>query len=647
MTDPYLPIADYGAIGNLRTVALVGRNGSIDWYPLPELDSPTVFAAILDRRRGGRFRIAPLGVMSGEQRYLDGTNVLETTFQTPDGTLTVTDFMPLSGDIEGRGASHAPAEIHRLLTVHGGPVDVELEWAPRPDYARARAVVERVAGGFRAAMADADGGELLLTGVGGDGEVREDETGPTVHVRLHLSDGERRAIVLRAGSGAAPVELQETLEAVRQTVTAWRGWVHRDSASADRSWAGEWADLIVRSELVLKLLVFAESGAIAAAATSSLPESIGGVRNWDYRFTWIRDASLTAQALVALGHGREAHDFLNWAERVSESGQRAGHGLRVMYGLRGETDLTEEALKHLEGYRGSRPVRVGNGAAEQRQLDIYGELLDGAYELARSGGELPAHLRGFLRRLADDACAVLDQPDSGIWEIRGPERHFVYSKLMVWVALDRAIQLAHDFGLEEDVERWRVSRARAREMVLERGFDREVGAFVQAFDSTELDASNLLIPLHELLPFEDRRVQATVDRTLERLTDEGLVYRYRMDDGLPGEEGAFVLCSFWLIDALALSGRVAEARDLFDRLASRANHLGLYPEQIDPRTGAFLGNFPQAFSHIGLINSALYLAYAEGRKSPVPAPIGSQEHREEVHADRTAPIAGQVGGQAK
>ncbi|MBA4160140.1 MAG: glycoside hydrolase family 15 protein, partial [Gemmatimonadetes bacterium] len=357
-----------------------------------------------------------------------------------------------------------------------------------------------------------------------------------------------------------------------------------------------------------------------------------GVRNWDYRYCWIRDASLTVQALIALGHETEALDFLLWSERVSQAKAEEGWHLQIMYGLDGETELDEVELTHLEGYRGSRPVRIGNGAAKQRQLDTYGELLNSAYELVRRGVELDPTMRTFLRSLADGACADWNEPDYGIWEVRGGAEHFTYSKLLVWLALDRAVHLSDIIGAdaEADVARWRDTRELVRTQILERGYDRETNSFVQSFGTRAPDAANLLIPLYELLPFDDPRVQGTIDRTLNELTENGLVYRYHADDGLPGPEGAFGLCTFWLVDALALSGRIDEAWHIFEGIAGRANHVGLLPEQFDAQSGGFLGNFPQAFTHIGLINSRIYLAHAEGKTIPGPPALGTPEHRRAI-----------------
>lgn len=623
--EGYLPIRDYGAIGNLRTVALVGRNGSIDWCCLPELDRPSVFGSLLDRRNGGHFRVAARGAGLGEQRYLDGTNVLETRFDIDGGCLTVTDLMPLRGSILDRPQT-AP-EIYRILHCEQGEIEVEVEWAPRFDYARVPAHIERGERGFQAT-----GGleRLTLVGLPSEaGQILEDGGAPLVRARFRLRRGERQVLVTRYGSGLADPSLEQSVMVLKATCDAWKNWVEQCEPVDDCSFGRKWQEQVIRSGLTLKLLTYPDTGAIAAAATTSLPEEIGGVRNWDYRFAWIRDAALTAQALFAIGHRAEALQFLEWSERAAMAKGEREWGLQIMYDLRGRTEFPEIELEHLAGYRGSRPVRIGNGAAKQKQLDIYGELLNSAYEYVRLGGTLNPPVMAFLSRVADRAAAVWHEPDHGIWEVRGEPRHFVYSKVMCWLALDRAVRMADQFGLPGRTEMWRRERDAIRRAVLTRGYDAKVGAFVQSFGSTALDAANLMIPIVEFLPFDDPRVQGTIDRTLEQLTDEGLVYRYRTDDGLLGCEGGFVLCTFWLVHALALSGRREEARVIFDGVAARANHVGLFAEEIDPRTGDFLGNFPQAFSHVGLINSTLYLARAEAARGLVPEPIGSGEHGEE------------------
>lgn len=640
MANPaFKSISDYGAIGNLRTVALVGRDGSIDWTCFPALDHASVFAALLDGARGGRFRVAPVGMARGEQRYVADTNVLETVFDADGGRLTVTDLMPLRGSIEGHNGSEAPPEIHRILHCEGGALEVDLEWTPRLDYARADTSIRQVEGGWLAEGV-VDGTRVCSTlGGVGEGRLVDDGHGPSLRARLLLRDGERRPLVVRWESSDAAVGLDAAMDWLHETTSTWQAWVHTSDDARVAEWAGVTLPLVTRSELALKLLTFSETGAIAAAATTSLPEWIGGVRNWDYRFCWIRDASLTVQALIGLGHEREAEEFILWAERSSQHHCRETWRPRLMYGLRGETDLDEFELEHFEGYRGSRPVRVGNAAAVQLQLDVYGELLNSAYELVRRGVDLDESLRRFLVSVADHACVDWSRTDHGIWEIRGEERHYTHSKLMVWLALDRALHLDAPLGLGGDTALWRAVREQVRQSVLQDGYDPEVGAFVQYYGSKELDASNLLLPYYELLPYADPRVQNTIDRTLERLTTDGLVYRYHADDGLPGREGAFGLCTFWLVDALALSGRMDEAWEIFEGLAARANHLGLFAEQVDPESGEFLGNFPQAFTHIGLISSRLYLAHGEGKHIPGPPLQGTPEHRAALAAGRIEPPA--------
>lgn len=631
--DGYLPIADYAAIGNLRTVALVGRDGSIDWCCLPALDRPSVFGRLLDARRGGHFRVAPVGAPAGEQRYRGDTCVLETAFRTDQGQVVVTDFMPLRGSIIGAEDPDTDPTIYRMVHGLGGEVEMEVEWAPRFDYARARVRMEQVEGGYRAS---AGRESLVLAGLPAGAEVVDDGYGPVLRARFAVHAGARVALVVRYAAEdvehaparvEADVSVAETMEEMRRAVDAWVIWAHDNEKQPTADWAGEWAGLVTRSELTLKLLTHPDSGAIAAAPTTSLPEWIGGPRNWDYRYCWIRDASFVVQALHALGHTAEATDFLNFVERAVQSRARDSAGLQIMYGLHGEGDLPEFELEHLEGYRGSAPVRIGNGAAGQRQHDTYGELADAAYELLRHGVELDRSHFPILSGVVESACGSWRKPDSGIWEMRGPERHFVHSKVMVWAALDRGVRLAEGWGMEGDVDRWRSTRDLLCRLILRKGYDEELGAFTQSFGNPALDAACLRFPVQEFIRADDPRMLSTIDRVLERLTDNGLVYRYRVDDGIDSPEGAFGLCTFWLVDALTLAGRVDEAWEIFEGMAARANAVGLYPEQIDPASGDFLGNYPQAFTHLGLINSALYLARAEGR--PVPeraALLGAGKH---------------------
>jgi GH15 family glucan-1,4-alpha-glucosidase len=617
MSERYKPLSEYAAIGNLRSVALIGRDGSVDWCCFPDMDSSSVFAALLDAGKGGRFRVSLKGAGQGEQCYRGDTNILETVFRDGAREIVVTDLMPLSGDIHGCARSQALPEVHRIIECRGEDAVVEVEWSPRFDYARSLARIERVNGGWLAR----GGGARIALGGAVEGVCETTAAGDTLTASIPMKKGDRRVLITRWNSDDVSAPLEDSLRQRDETARLWEEWAHQENASHSEEWAGEWLPMVVRSELVFKMLSYADTGALVAAPTTSLPESLGGVRNWDYRFAWIRDASLTAQALTAIGHGEEALRLLHWMEDITSRSYEEGWSIQIMYGIRGESDLDEEELPHLEGYRGSRPVRVGNGAAKQLQLETFGEILNTAYELVRREHTLSPEICRFLRRVTNYVYSVWQEPDHGIWEMRTGLRHFTYSKVMAWVAFDRAVSLAERHSMPGDVEKWRTARDKARAQILEHGFSREVGAFTLAYDSADLDAAALRIPLLGFLPFEDPRVQGTIDRIKEHLMENGFVFRYKTDDGLPGGEGAFNLCTFWLIDALALSGRIGEARELFVNMVRKANHVGLFSEEIDPETGAFLGNFPQAFTHIGLINSAIFLAHAQGREVPGMEPM--------------------------
>lgn len=620
----YHPIADYAAIGNLRSVALVGPDGSIDWCCLPELSRPSVFAALLDDRRGGRFRLEPVGRSRTTQRYRGATWVLESRFTADGGEVMLTDFMPLRGSIIGACDPDTRPDIHRLLWCTGGRVEVDVEWCPRFDFARARTRIEPCEHGFLASSGEES---MLLAGIGPDeAAITDGPFGPAVEGAIRMDAGDRRTVLTRYAAPDvrhapdridAPPADDAVARLLQETCDTWIRWAGDGEESRTEEWAGEWTELVTRSELVLKLLTHPGTGAIAAAPTTSLPEWIGGVRNWDYRYCWVRDGALVIQALHALGHRDEAHSFLEFVERSVRG--RGSDGLQIMYGLHGEPELPEVEIGGFEGYRGSTPVRVGNAAAGQRQHDTYGELLDAAHELVRRGESLGEGQLEFLAGIADAACDSWRRPDSGVWEVRGPERHYVHSKVMVWVALDRAILLAEECGLQGDVERWRSTRDSLHDLVLRKGVDPRRGSFTMSLRTDHLDAAALRFAIEEFVPAGSPRMMSTIDRILDELTENGLVYRYRMDDGLPGGEGAFCVCTFWLIDALTLAGRVDEALELYNALLGRANGVGLLAEQIDPTTGEFLGNFPQAYSHLGVINSALYLATALGRKVPEQA----------------------------
>lgn len=607
MIEPrYTPIEDYGVIGNLETCALVSPSGAIDWFPFPHVESGSIFAAILDPDRGGRFRIGPSDPETGTQQYVDRTNVLQTTFRSAEGTATVTDFMP-----PARGVEHPQKVLYRKLACTAGAVELELEFEPRFDYGRATTTLEATASGVEAT------GHRERTLLESPVDLAVDETRATG--RIALEAGESAWVLLRC-TGAEDADA-DPADALADTKAYWTDWAHECESGDDCVFDGPWHELVVRSGLALKLLTHAETGAIVAAPTTSLPEDIGGVRNWDYRYNWLRDAGFTVQALSNLGHVGAAKDYVEWIVDLCQADEPSA--IQPLYGLHGDSDLEERQLDHLAGYRESRPVRIGNDAVDQRQLDIYGDLLLAVDELLAHDYDLSPDEWSTIRDIVEYVRDIWDEPGSGFWEIRREPANFVYSKVLCWVALDRGIAIASDHGHDAPLELWRDSRRTIRESILDRGYDEDLDAFVQAYGSTALDATGLLLPVVGFLPFEDHRVQGTIDAIERRLVaDDVLVRRYDGDDGLPGEEGAFVLCSCWLVDALALSGRVDEACDRFEALADHVSSLGLLAEELDPETGAYLGNFPQAFSHIGIVNSALYLGYARGYDPPGPPPMG-------------------------
>ncbi len=604
----YKKIGDYGIIGNSQTVALIGNDGSIDWLCLPSMDSASVFAAILDYERGGRFSVTPDTPWDSSQHYLPGTNLLVTTFRTVGGRLRLTDFMPVAtGDdcLEERERQ----ELYRCIEVTEGELPVRIDFQPSFDYARAETSLEMAANTI---VAHGGGQRLVLQSHGNRLQVQDGR----VSTRLQLSAGAKVWLLLVCGDEQPPAlnadRAQETLE---KTSAYWRGWLGRSETGQDHDF-GPFAEMIERSSLLLKLLDFAPSGAIAAAPTTSLPEEIGGQRNWDYRYSWIRDSAMTVEALFNIGHLSEMENYLHWLERfVCEE----GCDLQVLYGLRGETEVTEEELAHLEGYKNSTPVRIGNGAYDQKQLDIYGEIMDAALRLSNYVGKIDMGLWPFLRSICDKVVKVWQEPDSGIWEVRGGPWHFVYSKVICWTALDRGLTIADRYGFSGDRDLWQETRDAIRRQVMDKGWCESKNAFVQHYETEELDASNLLLPFYGFLPYDDPRMVATVEAIQRELSEEGFVYRYRGEDGLKGREGTFQLCTFWLVDNLIGQGRLDEAQILLLRLERTANHLGLFAEEYDPFWREPLGNFPQAFTHIGYINSVFELCRArEERQREIP-----------------------------
>jgi GH15 family glucan-1,4-alpha-glucosidase len=602
-----VPIADHALLSDLHSAALVTRDGSVDWLCFPRYDGPSVFGRLLDEE-AGHWSIAPTTTYDVTRRYLEETMVLETTFVTPTGELVLTDALALghdnTGHAIGRGAPHL---FVRRAECTRGRVEVAVEYAPRPEYGLIHPILLSVDGG----VAARGGAEWLVLSAPTVMRVE----GSTASGSLTLHAGEVHHFGLHRSTleeDPARVWTQpELAAALVGTIASWRSW-----SELHQSYEGPARDLVWRSGLVLQALTFQPSGAMVAAATTSLPEGVGGERNWDYRYSWVRDASFTMEALWVAACPDEGQNFFQFMATAAATSLARAADLQIMFGIGGERDLTERTLEHLRGWRESRPVRVGNGAWNQRQVDVYGELLGAAYRLSDYLGELDADTKRFLVACADAASVRWMDKDQGIWEVRGEPRHFLYSKVMCWVALDRAISLADKLDAHDRTEDWKRARDEIFEFVVREGWSDEAGAFTQYVGGNELDASNLMLPIVGFLPPSDPRILSTIDAIADRLTDEnGLVYRYRTEggvDGLAGEEGTFLLCTFWLAQALALSGQVGRARDVFDRAAGYANDLGLLAEEIDGRSGELLGNFPQAFSHIGLVNAAYAIAQAEG-----------------------------------
>ena len=591
------PIEDYGFIGNMLSCALVARDGSIDWLCLPRFDSGACFAALLGSAENGRWQIAPTGeVLRTTRRYRPGTLILETTFETADGAVTVIDFMPLAEDEEH-------VDLLRIVRGERGRVELALDLVLRFDYGRTVPWVRRTDYGIRA-VAGPDAVELRTP---------VDLQGRNMHTHAVFSVGAGAEVPFALTwhpSYRPPTRRWAPAERLADTTDWWRGWAR--SCVFPRDEGHPWHEAVLRSMITLKALSFQPTGAIIAAATTSLPEEIGGERNWDYRYCWIRDATLTLLALLSCGYRDEA---LAWRAWVLRAAAGLPEHLQIMYGLAGERQLTEVELPWLDGYEGSRPVRIGNAASDQLQIDVYGEIMDALHVGRKSLLEPSNTSWNFQKVLLSDLEDKWRQPDEGIWEIRGGRRDFTHSRVMAWVAFDRGIKAVEDFGLSGPVERWREVREAIREDVLANGWNEARGSFVQSYGGDALDASLLLIPLVGFLPPDDQRVVATVEAIQRELVDDGLVLRYRPErapDGVSGGEGTFLVCSFWLADALTMMGRVDEAEALFEHLLSLRNDLGLLAEEYDPRAGRQLGNFPQAFSHVGLVNTAHNLASARG-----------------------------------
>jgi GH15 family glucan-1,4-alpha-glucosidase len=603
----YPNISDHGLIGDLQTAALVTTDGCVDWFCTPRFDSPSVFAALLDADKGGHFRISPENCeYRTTQIYLPDSAILITRFMSADGVGEVHDFMPV---ITGRATDRH--RIVRQIRINRGTMKFAMDLQPRFDYARQGHSVEVSDNG---AMFRSKDHELTLHTIGPRGPA-DHRTGGT-QLKRHgqglraawtLREGESTGVVLESmGGSPRRLPIGEIERLSRDTADFWRDWLMRST------YRGRWREMVARSAMTLKLMTYAPTGAPIAAPTAGLPEQIGGERNWDYRYTWIRDGSFSIYALLGLGYREEAEAFGQWMrERATEqAGDRSGP-MKIMYRVDGSSDLTEETLDHFEGWRGSRPVRIGNGAADQLQLDIYGEALDALMQ-ADSNGLTMAH-RAWLAvtDMIDWVCEHWDQPDEGIWETRGGRKDFTYGRFQSWVALDRGIRLAERHGRPADIDRWRTERDQVYSQVMKRGFNRKTGAFTQHYATEVLDSSLLLMPLMGFVAPRDPMWLSTLDAMNRELVSDSLVYRYNPSaspDGLTGQEGTFSLCTFWYVDALARAGRLREAQLTFEKMHTYANHLRLYSEEIGV-TGEQLGNFPQAFSHLSLINAAINLDY--------------------------------------
>ena len=616
LDSPYPPIADYGFLSDCHTGALVASDGSIEWMCLPHFDSPSVFGALLDRGAGS-WRVGPYGIyVPAGRRYIPGTNVIETTWMTPQGWLRVVDALTI-GDWHdnAHGSSHTrpPTDydadhlIVRMIECIQGEVQVEIVCEPMLDYGATPAAWDVVQSGEDGTcMMDATDGETAFRLFS---DIRIGIEGNRAHGRHTMTEGEKRFCAMSwTEELGGPHTVEEAEGHLERTSHFWRTWL-AEGTYPDHPWRFH----LQRSALVLKGLTFMPTGALVAAPTTSLPETPGGERNWDYRFCWMRDASFTLWALHALGLNWEADDFVQY---VADMERNEDGSLQIMYGIKGRKELTESTLDHLRGYEGAKPVRIGNGAFNQRQNDVFGAVLDSVYLHSKKRDHIPERLWPILVDQVRCAAAAWREPDQGIWEARGEPRHYVSSKLMCWVAMDRGARLAERRGLADSAEEWQTLANEIRVEILDRGVD-ERGVFRQHYDTDALDASNLLVPLLRFLGPEDERVRATVMAIREELTEGGLVLRYRTeatDDGLKGEEGTFLICSFWLVSALSEIGEHREAEHLCERLLSYSSPLELYAEELEASSGRHLGNYPQAFTHLALINAVTHVVAAQQQR---------------------------------
>jgi alpha,alpha-trehalase len=604
--EDFQPIGHYGMLSDCNSAALVDKRGSIDWLCMPRYDSDAVFARLLDPD-AGHWSITPSSSFTSERRYLESTLVLETTFTTATGSVKLTDALAFArGQRDHAIGLDAPHEVLRMVEGVSGTVELDLELAPRPEYGLVYPLFRHTENGGRTF----GGPNQIAVTCSVPVEVED----ATMRASFTVGEGDRIGFALRWAAPESrrprPCTPEEVPAAIQDVADGWRSW-----EEAHDVYEGPHHYMIKLSSRVLKGLSYRPTGAVVAAPTTSLPEDVGGERNWDYRYAWIRDASLTLRAHYIGTCPVEAEDFVSFM--TSAAGGHVGRpgSLQIMYGIGGKHDLSERELSHLRGWRDSKPVRVGNGAWVQTQLDVYGELLDAIFTYREQLGDLHPEIQAFIAELAGAAATGWRQKDSGIWEMRGEPRHHLSSKVLCWVALDRAVQLAPELGDHARVEEWTAERDAIRAAILERGWSEKRGAYAQAFDSDELDAAALLMPIFGFQPATDERMKSTIDAIADELTEDGLVLRYRNTegmnrDGLRGDEGTFVICSFWLVSCLAQAAEVERAAALFSQLVGYANDLGLLAEEIDTKTGELLGNFPQAFSHIGLITAAEQLDLA-------------------------------------
>jgi GH15 family glucan-1,4-alpha-glucosidase len=605
--DRYPNIGDHGLIGDLQTAALVTTDGCVDWFCAPRFDSPSVFASLLDADKGGFCRIAPdRDDYVSKQLYLPDSAVLVTRFMTPDGVGEVHDFMPIAGT--------KATDRHKLvrnIKMVRGTMKFRIQIQPRFNYGRTPHKLDYSECGL---VFHTDDMNLSVQGIAPKGSSLKDLSldiapdGSGMQWTRILREGEIGGVVLES-NGGLPQRLitpEEAQALADETGRFWNNWLRRSS------YQGRWREVVARSAMTLKLMTYAPTGALVAAPTAGLPEQVGGERNWDYRYTWIRDASFSIYALLGLGYLDEAAQFMQWLrDRTTEQAGDGSGPLRIMYRVDGSSDLTEETLDHFEGWRGSKPVRIGNGAADQLQLDIYGESMD-AIELADARtGEMAYRGWMSIASITDWLCDHWDQPDEGIWETRGGRKNFTYGRFQSWVALDRAIRMAMRRGKPANLPRWTAERDKIYKQIMERGWNPKVGAFTQHYDTEVLDSSLLMMPQMGFIAPRDPMWLSTLDAMDHQLVSDSLVYRYNPSaspDGLAGSEGTFSLCTFWYVDALARAGRIDDARLTMEKMFTYTNHLGLYSEEIDA-TGEQIGNFPQAFSHLALINAAINLDY--------------------------------------